>query len=230
MNHLEGGRPNPKLVDIGNYPMLTTIGGDFSIYDNDSLKSIVNLGALHTIGGSFSVTNNNNLQSLDGFPTLRSIGIDINNVSIVIENNSNLSDCCLLVDFFNGGVYELSGEIYIANNATTCNHQDIIKSECIIYQGDINVATQTEVEELSALLSEKTKIDGNVEIIEADGTSDPITDLSVFNTIDTITGNLMIQNLSMLDSIIGNFNALQSIKGYLNIQNNAAPHHIRKPS
>ena len=176
------------------------------------------------------------LTTLENLPNLNSIGTGNNvwvpslsmnkdNVSIVIENNPNLSDCCLLVDFFNEGIYELSGEIYVANNATTCNHQDIIESECITYQGDINVTTQTEVEELSALLSEKTKIGGNVEIIEADGTSDPIIDLSVFNTIDTITGKVTVEGLTHIDTLKG-FSHLQSIEGNFVIQNNPSLTHI----
>ena len=98
----------------------------------------------------------------------------------MVEDNPNLSDCCLLVNFFNEGIYELSGEIYVANNATTCNHQNIIKLECATYHGDINVATQTEVEEYRTLLSDKIKIDGDVNVIEVVDiqSPDPITDLA----------------------------------------------------
>ena len=129
------------LATIGSFPKLKTIGGYYQISSNDSLVNVGDFPALQTIGGTFYVTNNDTLTTLGNFPQLMSIGTNdndsvnipsegrnISNVSVVIESNTNLSNCQTLTDFLLGGVHAVSGGIYINNNALGCSSGDEIKA------------------------------------------------------------------------------------------------------
>ena len=135
------------------------------------------------------VWDNSELTTLGDFPALTSIGTGStnrgrSNVSIQVEDNSSLSDCYTLTDFLPGGTHAVSGGIYINDNAGVCTDQSALSNT--IYRGDIIVTTQAAVDALGvsggALAGNITKIIGNVVI------KGPVTNLSVFNAIDTITG------------------------------------------
>ena len=132
-------RDNRELTSLGNFPVLQSIGGYFSVGSNYRLTDLGDFPALQTIGRYFYVTNNDTLTSLGNFPALTRIGKGlafvpglnnrvINNVSIVVEENIRLSDCYTLTDFLTGGLYPVSGEIYIDNNAVGCSSGDEIKA------------------------------------------------------------------------------------------------------
>ena len=61
-------------VDIENFPVLRTIGGIFSIGTNHALTTIAGFPALRTIGGKLSIVNHNTLTSLGDFSSLIAIG------------------------------------------------------------------------------------------------------------------------------------------------------------
>ena len=96
-----------------------------------SVTDLDNFPVLKSIGGAFSVYNNRKLTDLGDFPNLTSIGksrINVNserwyidNVSIVVERNPNLVLCSWLQDFLAGGEHAVSGEIFINDNAIVCN-------------------------------------------------------------------------------------------------------------
>ena len=127
---------NDSLTDLGDFSVLQTIGEDFQVSTNAKLTDLGDFSALQTIGGLFYVTNNDTLTTLGNFPALTSIGIGSasipslsqgrNNVSIVVEDNSSLSDCYVLTEFLPGGDHAVSGKIYVNNNALGCNSGDEI--------------------------------------------------------------------------------------------------------
>ena len=240
---------NTQLDSLGNFPDLQSIGEYFLVQNNDRLTTLGNFPNLQSIGEYFSVYDNEQLITLGYFSALMSIGIgsttvpeDRTNVSIVLEDNSNLSDCLVLIDFLSGGATAVSGDIYINDNATRCSSQSNILSR--VYQGDITVSTQEEVNTLLFSLKNIDTIDGHLTIGYTDDTrSSNITDLTPLSDMSHITGNLRIQqngqlvNLTALDSLqsiggffdvssndqltdLGNFPILQSIGGYFSVYNN----------
>ena len=133
---------NDKLTSLGDFPILQSIEGYLYVYNNDSLTDLGDFSNLQTIGGYFSVNNNEQLTSLGNFPALTSIGVGnpyvlsarnhIGNTSIVVEDNTSLSDCCTLTEFLTGGTHAVSGGIYINNNAVGCNSGDEIKASAVV--------------------------------------------------------------------------------------------------
>ena len=137
---------NHSLEMLGNLSALQIIRGSFRIgirlysLGNRALQTLGYFTSLNSIGGHFEVHDNDNLISLGDFPALSSIGTAdnrvfinslngySNNVSIVVEVNSSLSDCSVLIDFLPGGTHAVSGEIYINDNAVGCNSGDEIKA------------------------------------------------------------------------------------------------------
>ena len=149
---------NNMLVHGGKFPVLDNIRGYFFIRSNAKLKSVGSYPNLTNIGGYLSIRSNDSLRSLYDFPSLTSIGMDdgvwvpssnsgngspLDNVSIVVEDNSSLSDCYTLTEFLSDGMHAVSGGIYINNNAGVCANQSALSNT--IYRGDITVTTQAEV-------------------------------------------------------------------------------------
>ena len=224
---------NDQLTTLGNFPVLQTIGRAFYVGINDRLTTLGDFPALQTIGIHFSVLHNNGLTTLGDFSVLTgigegynvyvpSLGGDRNNeVSIVVENNSRLSDCYTLTELLSGEVHAVRGDIYINNNATNggCNTQNgIINS---VYQGNITVTTQAQVNALRDTLAGKIRIAGNLTIGYTDNgsTRSNITDLTPLRNIVRIMGNLNIQQNGQLVNLNG-FNNLQTIGGYFEVKDN----------
>ena len=123
---------NDDLTSLRDFPALQSIGDRFSVFSNDLLTSLGDFTALQSIGGYFGVRNNDALTSLGAFPMLASIGssdgisvpstgTNEDNVSIVVENNNRLQDCCVLTEFLRGATSAVSGQIFIGNNAQGCS-------------------------------------------------------------------------------------------------------------
>ena len=123
---------NSNLSTLEDFSNLQSIGGFLSVQQNNVLTTFGDFPSLQSIGGGLIVQNNDTLTTLGNFPALTSIGInnDVqipslgevrNNVSMVVENNSSLSNCSVLADLLPGEVHAVSGDIYINNNATGCN-------------------------------------------------------------------------------------------------------------
>ena len=220
---------NEKLQSLGNFPALTSIGEFFNVSFQPQLTTLGDFPVLRSIEEYFSVQNNDTLTTLGNFPSLTSIGVGsitvpssgeyTENVSIVVEDNSSLSDCYTLTEFIPGGSHAVSGEIYINDNAGVCTNQNALSNT--IYRGDITVTTQAEVDSLRITLAGKTGIDGNLTIGYTDyGSSrSDITDLSPLGSIVRITGNVWIQQNRQLV----NLNALthlQTIGGFFGVGRN----------
>ena len=65
---------NPELVNGGNFPVLDSIGGYFFIRMNAKLESVGSFPRLKDIGTYFSIRSSGSLRSLYEFPALTSIG------------------------------------------------------------------------------------------------------------------------------------------------------------
>ena len=150
---------NGNLQTLGNFNSLQTIRERFSVTNNSNLQTLGNFNSLQTIGKHFFVTNNSNLQTLGNFNAITNIGIERvfisslrrseDDVSIVIENNANLSDCCAIAELLSANNSGVAGKIFITGNAVGCDSRDnIISRRCSL----IPILT---------LISENSTIDHN---------------------------------------------------------------------
>ena len=123
---------NATLTSLGDFPALQSIGGGFEVSGNRTLTSPGDFPTLQTIGGGFEVINNDVLISLGAFPMLAGIGssdgisvpstgTDEDNVSILVEGNDLLQDCCVLTEFLSGATSAVSGQVFIGDNALGCS-------------------------------------------------------------------------------------------------------------
>ena len=249
-------RNNDRLkTSLGDFPALQSIGRAFAIISNPELTTLGNFSNLQTIGEFFSVRDNNTLTSLGSFPALTSIGSGsttvpseggtTDNVSIVVEGNSSLTDCLVLLDFLPDGAHPVSAQIFIGDNATggNCNSNSGIIDNTT-HVGNVIVTTQTQVNALLTTLAGKTIINGRLTIGYTSGNSQSnITDLTPLRNITRVANTLAIQkngqlvnlnDLTHLRSIgqdfnvsenallttLGNLSDLQSIGEYLIVNNN----------
>ena len=124
-------RSNPSLLTLDSFPELDNIGGSYFIQDNDSLRSL-GYSSLQKVDSIYYVVNNPLLSSLGDYPMLSRIGMSETSVlvpstdgyqtgvSIVVEDNDLLSNCCVLSDSLLGAV---NGTIYLNNNKAACNDE-----------------------------------------------------------------------------------------------------------
>ena len=117
-------------VFLGDFSMLKTIGGRFQIHDNTRLRDTPQFPRLTSIDKNISISNNDSLRYLYEFPELMSVGADSlranrNNVSIVVEDNSQLEYCCVLTRL--RADLTISGDVFISNNFEGCNSTEMYK-------------------------------------------------------------------------------------------------------
>ena len=223
---------NNQLDFLDNFSALQSIGGSFVMARNKRLTTLGNFSNLQSIGGYFSVWDNDTLTSLGNFPALMSIGIGrahvpsshspVSGVSIVVENNSSLSDCSVLTELILVGSTAAIGDIYISSNATGCDSPSEIDTSYINtgYRGNITVTTQTEVNDLYTRLENIKTILGNLTVgSSVSSQRSDITDLTPLSNITLITGDIRIQQNEQLTNLNG-LDSLQSIGGYFNVNSN----------
>ena len=139
---------NADLTSLGNFAVLQSIGGSFEVSGTVALPSQGDFPALQTIGGSFEIYNNAALTSPGEFFMLTSIGsangipvpstgTDEDNVSILVEGNALLQDCCVLTTFFSDGANAVSGQIFIGDNASGCS--STAEVNCAFLKTDLEV-------------------------------------------------------------------------------------------
>ena len=221
------GDSRSNITDLSFLSNITYIMKNVRIVQNRQLGSLTGLNSLQTIGGTFSVYGNDQLTTLGNFPVLTSIGqgdthvpsLNVYNfklASIVVENNSSLSDCHVLTEFLSGGATSVSGQVFINNNAIGCNSQKDIKTR---YNEDITVTTQEEVDTLRGTLADKTIIVGNLTVGSTGSSQSNITNLTPLSNIVHITGNVLIQQNGQLVNL-NDLNNLQTIGGYFGVVKN----------
>ena len=131
---------NDTLISLGDFPGLQSIGEFFVVRDHNQLSTLGDFPELQSIGGYFRVIRNDTLTSLGNFPNLTSIGISTfdvyvpsldevrDSVSIMVENNSSLSDCCVLANILNQENNRVEGKIFIVNNAAGCDNRNTVQN------------------------------------------------------------------------------------------------------
>ena len=235
MAHITGNliiQQNGQLVNLTGLNNQQTIGGYFQVNDNDRLTAL-NFSKLQTTGGYFSVTNNDALTTLGGFPALASIGTgtvsvpsegqSTDSVSILVENNPELSNCSEIAIFLSDEFYAVRGKVFINANTTGCNSPSTIDVSNIsrVYIGDITVRIQAELNALRIILRNIHTIEGNVTLgIENYNSASYLTDLTPLHNIVHITGNLFIYRNRRLVTLNPLTDNLQTIGGDFDVADN----------
>ena len=219
LNSIEGNLGvtyNSSLNCLTGLNNLISIGGYLSINCNDILGSLTGLESLASIGDVLSVTNNTSLTTLTGLDNIDAASI----TEIYIQNNSSLFDC--EVQSVCNYLASPNGSINISGNAGGCNnpHQAAdacgIPFSCMPY-GNYYFICQSDIDSFQMNYPGCVELQGNV-IIDCFGSD--ITSLNGLSVINSIDGDLVIQNNSALTSLQGLEN-LTSITGNLTIYINA---------
>ena len=138
---------NNALTSLGDFTALQSIGDYFEVYNNDTLTSLGDFSTLESIGGGFVVKYNATLTSMGSFPMLANIGSDGRiisvsssnseqyDVSIVVEDNDRLQDCCVLTAFLSGATNAVSGKVFIGNNDPGCNSTTEVNDDSFLQVG-----------------------------------------------------------------------------------------------
>lgn len=198
------GNSTTGATNINNLNALSTIvsiGGDLTIYNNDSLNNLSGLSSINNIGGWLLIRFNDNLTNIDALNNIATIG----NVLSIKDNPALIN-----INGFNL-LSTLGGSLMIQENSSLNN----INGFSIISEinGVLEINTNINLVSINAF-SSLTSIENYLFI----GGNDNLTQLSSFNTLIS-TGNSLefIENESLTD--ITGFNNLSSIGGRLFIDN-----------
>ena len=189
---------NTKLVNGGNFPVLDSIGGYFFIRSNDKLENAGTFPRLKDIGTYVSIRSNGNLRYLYDFPALTSIGdgsawvpssnsgkgSTLNDVSIVVEDNTLLLYCCIFTKFTSGSTISIAASIHINDNLEGCNSADQAECGVVVSLDELSIFS-TSLESSFTLIS-----NSRWRLNKPNSGSDWITTFSdgTMNVTDSLTG------------------------------------------
>ncbi len=214
---------NDSLDELYGLTNLKTIGRSLEVLNNDALETIDQLENLETIGGLLSIRHNDVLSTLKGLENINYLNIH----SLEIYDNPLLSQCNIrsVCGFFT--IPNHNANIY--DNATGCDSEEEI--DCNNFQfchlGIKKIYSQEQVDNFSTLYPYCTNFTGSLRIKghndgEDNDPSNPestITNLNGLNQIQSITGYLQIEDNPFLINLNGLSN-LTNIGSYLSIAHN----------
>ena len=201
---------NDKLETISGFDALESIKLTFNISINDKLTTISGFSALTSVLRNFTINDNIALTAVSGFGSLTTISRKLE-----IQNNRFLSSCCGLIGITDNSI-TVGGTTTISGNAAGCNSIDEITTNCavpeVVHDGSITIAADGQG---PSNLTEITRITGNLSI------SGTITSFPDFAVLEAVVGNITIDNITTgtLTDLSAIFPALDSVYGDLHIQN-----------
>jgi len=212
--HLEN---NSMLQAI--YTDFSYIGGDVIIRNNDMLGP--GLFDLKKLEGSLIIEDNAELSSLSGIDALVPEGVE----NIVITNNESLADChvevvCNLLENSNSNVT-------IAGNTGTCADKQAEEVKCGLdhcFGGDIDIATQEEMDRFLVTAGGCSVIEGSLEIRNPAGDLDISGLINIREIEEDLELNGVLESLEGFGSLekIGNnfqiFELAGTMEGFGNLE------------
>lgn len=115
---------NTEMIDLTGLEGLTSISGSLYIHNNWSLVDLTGLENLTSINGTLFIHENHDLLSLSGIGNIDAGGI----ADLAISSNTELTDCDVM------SICEYlaapNGVINIDDNATGCNSQQEVETDC----------------------------------------------------------------------------------------------------
>lgn len=232
---------NDSLVSLQGLDNLEQINGQLMIYSNESLIDLSGIDSLKTVE-TVRILMNPAMTNINALAGINSASL----TSLEIRSNNSLSSCAAqgICDFLNSP----TGFIDIWDNAPGCNTPPEIASDCgftltclpygnyyFEQQSDIdNFATDysnctqlagdvlisgTDITNLNGLNGVQS-INGNLEITPPQNLQMPLANLTGFENLATITGDLLIEDNGSLNSLTG-LESLETIGGIFSIKDNS---------
>lgn len=215
-----------------------TITGTLHIEDTGGtdISDLTPLNALRYVNGDLVVYGTYVLETLDGLEGIRRVGGDLE-----VSYNGDLRDCSALYNLLEATPTTqagVSGEVFIADNASGCNSRaeivDAVKYNlvsCPVYEYDpwgiglpfYKLSTQTDVAELRQITGGKcNKLPGLLWIGNVDAGGNwqsfdyEITDISELAWIKNtdflaVRGNTLLTSLQGLHNLVGSFQGIDVI-------------------
>ena len=234
---------NANVATITGFVALSEVDGSVSIGGvgsgdgNAALTAAPDLNALTTIGGNLLIANNGVLTTAPALSGLTSL-----TGNLTVQDNAQLASCCALLRVVDD-VVTGSATTTISGNTGECVDVAAIRTACtlpeVIHDADLTIAsdgdllgTETTITRITGNLTISGTINsfpdfaalsvvqGNLTI--DDITTGTLTDLSaIFPALDSVYGNLQIQNQTVVTTITG-FAELDTIGGNLSINDNTS--------
>lgn len=118
---------NNELLEISGFKNLTIIEGQLSIINNSNLVSLIGFNYLIK-AKQININTNESLTNLRGLENLFVIE-NLGGTSLIINNNTNLSDCSVLCNLLSYGI--IDGLVIIQDNPSKCSSESQVRSECL---------------------------------------------------------------------------------------------------
>jgi hypothetical protein len=227
-----------NILNLDGLSVLTSIGGQLYITNNDLLGNIIGLASLTSVGGSLLISSNPNLASLGGLESLSVVSGDV-----FISSNSVLADISAIGNINPENVAELwitsnvslatcdnpficnylsnpAGTVNIKSNAPGCNNPPEIADECGIVlgclpNGNYNFFTQADIDNFQFNYPGCIELSGEVTINGND-----IVSLSGLDMVNSVNGSLKVFNNPQMTSLAG-LGSIILINGPLSIIGNS---------
>jgi len=188
-----------EITNLNGLSVLTSIGGDLSIYQDYALTSLFGLENLASIGGDLDILFNDALTSLSGLQGLTSVEgylqIHFNNVLETLEGLNNIQSISgNLYIVANDSLNSLSG----LNNLTTIGGNLQIGDWIDFGLGGFTPVGNKSLANLSGL-ENLTSIGGFIEIVG----NENMTDLTGMGNVETVNGSLFIDANESLTTLHG---------------------------
>lgn len=236
---IEEAYPYPEfnITNLNGLNVLTSIGGNLSVFRADSLVNFSGLENLYSIGGDIIIEENYALTSLTGLDNVTSIGgmvsikyndalisltgldnVDATTINdLTISSNSSLVTC--EVESICSYLADPNGKVIIRYNGVGCNNPPEIAINCGISlpclpYGNYYFLTQTEIDNFQTNYPGCTNLAGFIQIL-----GDDITNVDGLILTTTISGTLRINVNENLTNLSGLLN-LNSIEGSLIFETN----------
>ena len=193
---------NYDITNLEGLNVLTSIGGDLTVWKCHSLNNLIGLDGLTFINGEFKIDENNTLDSLAGLQNLDSIG-----GGFIIKENKYLTNLLGLNDLrYIGGRFELNDNLNLINFFGLSNLSAI--------GGDLQVYS-------NQALSDFYGLDSLVSIGDGLGIwgNDDLISLEALDKLLFVENYLEIVNNDKLTSLSGLEN-ITGIEGKLRISHN----------
>jgi hypothetical protein len=125
---------NGSLTNLDGLSTLTSVGGDFFIWDNSALINVTGLSTLTSVGGDLVIWDNSVLTNVTGLAALASVS-----ENVYVERNISLADCHGLMKLLDqtddaapgpgpgvAGIPDVGEDVVLSGNGQGCNSLDEI--------------------------------------------------------------------------------------------------------